>query len=73
MGEPVVCPVCGLAAAGHSALARHMVELAETSDGHHIMWLNRNVTMHRTSPVELEPLLAVALAGRSTPGERLDR
>jgi triphosphoribosyl-dephospho-CoA synthetase len=50
-----------------------MVEQAEASEGHHVMWLNRNATKHRISPAGLEELLAVALSGGTSPADRLKR
>lgn len=73
MGEDVTCPACGAVAGSLVAMARHLVDQAEASEGRHVMWLNRHVTKRRTSPAELEPLLASALAGRKPPGERVER
>jgi hypothetical protein len=55
------------------ALASHLVELAEASDGAHVMWLNRCVTKHRISATELIPLLASALTGGDTSNDRVTR
>lgn len=65
----MICQVCGLAAGDVATLAAHLVERAEASDGRHVMWLNRNITKHRTSPADLERLLAEGLGG----GESSDR
>lgn len=73
MTETVPCPVCGLTAADLGAVASHLVERAEASDGAHVMWLNRHVTKHRTSPALLAPELAAVLAGESPPGDRVVR
>lgn len=69
----MACPVCGVSVGGVGALAEHLVVAAAASDGHHIMWLNRNVTKQRTTAALLEPLLAVALAGGEPGGERVKR
>jgi hypothetical protein len=37
------------------------------------MWLNRNVTKHRSTPEELEPLLAETLRGDGSRGDRVKR
>jgi hypothetical protein len=71
--ESVGCPVCGLAADDVRGLASHLVEQAEASEGRHVMWLNRNVTKHRSSPDELEPLLAETLRGEGPYGDRVKR
>jgi hypothetical protein len=68
VAEPTVCPVCGTPTSDALALARHLVAAADASEGRHVMWLNRNVTKHRASAVELEPLLRAALDG-SAPAE----
>jgi hypothetical protein len=73
MGETVSCPACGLTAADLGALASHLVEQAEASDVGHVMWLNRHVTKHRTSPARLEPELAAVLAGENPSGDRIKR
>jgi hypothetical protein len=63
------CLVCGTAAAGGApALAAHLIEQAEKSDGAHVMWLNRNVTKHQTGAVELAGLL-VAWASATPSGQ----
>lgn len=73
MDESVVCPVCGIEIADLAALASHLVELAEASDGLHVMWLNRNATMHRVSAADLESLLADALADGGSSSDRIRR
>jgi hypothetical protein len=54
-------------------LAEHLVERAAASDDRHVMWLNRNVTKHRTDAAGLVPLLREALAGEGSTGERIRR
>jgi len=67
------CPVCAAPAPDLEALAAHLVERAEASDGRHVMWLNRRVTKHRVSAEELAPLLAGALSGRTVGSQRVRR
>jgi hypothetical protein len=73
VSQSVDCPVCGLAAGDVLGLATHLVEEAEASEGRHVMWLNRNVTKHRSTPTELEPLVAKTLSGEGSGGDRVDR
>jgi len=56
-----------------SALASHLVELAESSDSRHVMWLNRNVTKNRMAAADLEPRLSAYLAGEDSPADRVQR
>jgi hypothetical protein len=73
MDEPVACAVCGIEAADLAALASHLAARAEASDGRHVMWLNRNLTKHRTSAADLEPLLAAARRGDEPESHRIRR
>lgn len=68
MTDLTECPVCGQPVEELAALARHLVEKAEASDGGHVMWLNRNVTKHRTDAAHLTELLGRLASGRP-PGE----
>ncbi len=67
------CPACGRPTGDVSALARHLVGMAEASDGTHVMWLNRHVTKHRTTADGLEKLLAPLVDGGPPPAERVRR
>jgi hypothetical protein len=58
MAASANCPVCGIVADDLEALASHLVECADASDGRHVMWLNRSATKYRTSAADLELLLA---------------
>jgi hypothetical protein len=73
MDESVACPVCGIELADFAALASHLVEQAEASDGRHVMWLNRHATKHRTSASGLELLLTEALAEGRSSSDRVQR
>ncbi|HWG72468.1 MAG TPA: C2H2 type zinc finger domain-containing protein [Acidimicrobiales bacterium] len=73
MEESVACPVCGTAREDLAALASHLVESAEASDGRHVMWLNRNATKHRISAAGLQLLLGPALAGDRLSSDRIKR
>ena len=73
MGHSVACPVCSIAAEDLAALASHLVERAEASDGGHVMWLNRNATKYRTSAAGLELLLAGGTAGGAPSKDRIKR
>ena len=74
MSEPAAtCPVCGAAVAGTLALAEHLVAEAAASDGAHIMWLNRKVTKHETTPARLAELLERGAAGQPSNEERIHR
>lgn len=48
--------------------AGHLVQLANRSDAMHVMWLNRYVTKHMISEVELERLLLGRIAGNPGKG-----
>jgi hypothetical protein len=67
------CPVCGGPVAHVDALALHLVEQAEASDGAHVMWLNRQVTKHRTDAAHLAELLRGLAAGRPSGEDRVGR
>jgi hypothetical protein len=68
------CPVCGTATAGGApALAAHLVEQADKSDGAHVMWLNRNVTKHQTGAVELAALLLAWASATPSEQDRVKR
>lgn len=67
------CPVCGTAAGGAPILAGHLVDEAEKSDGAHVMWLNRNVTKHRTGAVELAGLLLAWASATPSDQDRVKR
>lgn len=69
----LICPVCESAFKDLSSLSVHLVEMAEASDGAHVMWLNRNLTKHRTSTVELERLLAAAMDGGGISSDKVKR
>ena len=73
MIDLTVCPVCGAPAGDLDALARHLVEQAEASDGGHVMWLNRHVTKHRTDATHLAELLGGLAAGRPSSEDRVAR
>lgn len=73
MSVTVVCPVCSMEAPELAALASHLVEQADRSDDAHVMWLNRRVTKHRTSPAELELLLSEERVDGGSSGERVSR
>ena len=73
MDDPVTCAVCGIEAPDLATLASHLAARAEASDGRHVMWLNRNVTKHRTSAAELEALLAAARRGDELESDRIRR
>ena len=73
MDEVVACPVCGESWGTGLGLAEHFVALAETSDGAHIMWLNRRVTKHRLDAPSLAPLLMTALSGTAPVADRVER
>lgn len=67
------CPVCKAPQRDLPALAAHLVERAEASEGNHVMWLNRYVTKLRMPAADLEPLLADILAGGDATGDRVNR
>jgi hypothetical protein len=67
------CPVCGLTTATVEGLARHLVDRAEESDVAHVMWLNRNVTKHRTDAEHLATLLRRLAVGRPVGEGRVER
>jgi hypothetical protein len=68
------CPVCGTATAGGApALAAHLVEQADKSDGAHVMWLNRTVTKHQTGAVELAALLLAWASATPSEQDRVKR
>lgn len=73
MSVTVVCPVCSLEVPDLAALASHLVGQAERSDDAHVMWLNRRVTRHRTSPADLERLLREELTGGGSSADRVAR
>lgn len=73
MIDLTVCPVCGAPADDLDALARHLVEQAEASEGRHVMWLNRHVTKHRTDAAHLAELLGALAAGRPSGEDRVAR
>lgn len=73
VGTPQACPVCGIPQGDLPAVAAHLVERAEASDGDHVMWLNRHVTKLRVAAADLEPLLAEVLAGGGPAGDRVNR
>ena len=73
MDGSVACPVCGIASGDLGALASHLVERADASDGRHVMWLNRYATKYQTSAADLELLLPAALAGEGPSGDRIQR
>jgi hypothetical protein len=70
VAEATQCPVCAQPVPDLDALTAHFVQLADASDGPHVMWLNRNVTKFRLAADDLGPLLRAALAGEKPPGER---
>ena len=54
-------------------MAEPLAERAGASDDRHVMWLNRNVTKHKTSVDALVPLVRAAVAGEGPTGERVRR
>jgi hypothetical protein len=73
MDASVACPVCATSADDLGTLAVHLVERAEASDGRHVMWLNRNATMQRTSAADLTVLLATAPNDDHPSSDRIKR
>ncbi len=59
------CMVCGRLSDTHSALARHFLKWAASSDPDHVMWLNRNITKQKVGEEELSRRLE-ALATDAT-------
>ncbi len=47
------CMVCGRSSDTYSALARHFLKRAASSDPDHVMWLNRNITRQKVGEGEL--------------------
>jgi hypothetical protein len=72
--ESHACPVCGVILVGVGWLPRaeHLVAEADASDARHVMWMNRNVTKHRTPAPELATLLE-AVVGRGEEPDGRDR
>ncbi|HWO94016.1 MAG TPA: C2H2 type zinc finger domain-containing protein [Dehalococcoidia bacterium] len=75
MTRDLSCPVCLMTfrEGDYHALAAHVSQEADRSDGKHIMWLNRNVTKLRTDPSTLAELLKRYLEGGTTGAERIVR
>lgn len=73
MAGPMNCPVCHLPVEDLPALSDHLVGEAGRSDADHVMWLNRNVTKHQVPAAELRDLLAPALFGTGSTGDRVAR
>lgn len=47
------CAVCGAAAPDYAALAAHLRERADASEGRHVMWLNRHVSLREIPEAEI--------------------
>ncbi|WP_291998950.1 C2H2 type zinc finger domain-containing protein [Caldivirga sp.] len=48
------CPVCRVKFGDWGGVAEHLSYMARTSDGAHVMWLNRNISNSELRPEELE-------------------